>query len=289
MVCGPSFVVNGVTADFAAETLRDPTGAPVALRPQAFAVLRYLAENPDRLVTKDELMAAVWQGVAVTDDSLVQCIHDIRRALGDEAHAVLRTVSRRGYRLVPPEPAPAGGAWRRGRTLAAAAALLAIVAAAAWWMAAPRPAPAVMPLVAVLPFDALSDDEPSRLLAEGLTEDVITDLARFPEFGVLSRNATAAYAGAAVNPRQDRRRTGCRFRHRGVDARQGDRVRITAQMIATDSGSHLWSGRWDRPAADLFAIQTEIAEEIANRLGGGAGLVQRAGRIAGAAQTTGQP
>lgn len=280
MVCEPGFVVNGVTADFTAETLRDPTGAPVALRPQAFAVLRYLAENPDRLVTKDELMAAIWQGVAVTDDSLVQCIHDIRRALGDEAHTVLRTVQRRGYRLVLPDRAPAGRARRRGRTLAAAAALLAAVAAAAWWAAAPRPPPAVLPLVAVLPFDALSDDEPSRLLAAGLTEDVITDLARFPEFGVLSRNATEAYADAAVDPRRIRAQLDAGFVIEGSVARLGDRLRITAQLIATDSGSHLWSGRWDRPAADFFTIQTEIAEEIANRLSGGSGLVQQAGRIA---------
>jgi TolB-like protein/Flp pilus assembly protein TadD len=276
----PGIVVNGITADLAAETLRDRTGAPIALRPQAFAVLRYLAENPDRLVTKDELMAAVWPDVAVTDDSLVQCVHDIRRALGDEAHAVLRTVQRRGYRLVLPEPAPARRAWRRGRILAVAAALLAVVAATAWWVAPRRPPPAVLPLVAVLPFDALSDDEPSRLLAEGLTEDVITDLAQFPEFGVLSRNATAAYAGAAVDPRQIRAQLDAGFVIEGSIARLGDRVRITAQLISADSGSHLWSARWDRPAADLFAIQTEIAEEIANRLGGGTGLVEQAGRVA---------
>ena len=273
-------VANGVTVDFATEILRDPTGAPVALRPQAFAVLRYMAENPDRLVTKDELMSAIWKDVAVTDDSLVQCIHDIRRALGDEAHAVLRTVQRRGYRLVLSEPAPAARAWRRSRVLTAAVAFLAVVAAGAWWAAAPRPPPAVIPLVAVLPFDALSDDEPSRLLARGLTEDVITDLARFPEFGVLSRHATEVYADVAVDPRQIRIQLNAGFVIEGSVARLGDRVRITAQMIATDSGSHLWSGRWDRPAADLFAIQSEIAEAISNRLGGGTGLVEQAGRIA---------
>ncbi len=277
-----SFAVNGVTVDFAAESLRGPTGAPVALRPQAFAVLRYLAEHPDRLVTKEELMAAIWQDVAVTDDSLVQCIHDIRHALGDEARAVLRTVQRRGYKLVLEEPARAVRARRGGRTLAAAAALLAVVVATGWWVGAarPPPPPAVIPLVAVLPFDALSDDESSRLLAQGLTEDVITDLARFPEFGVLSRNATEAYADVAVDPRQIRIQLNAGFVIEGSVARAGDRVRITAQMIATDSGSHLWSGRWDRPATDLFAIQSEIAEAISNRLGGGTGLVEQAGRIA---------
>src|SRR5688500_12994413 len=97
-----SLQVNGVIADFVDETLRDREGSLVELRPRAFAVLRHLANNPNRLVGKDELMTAIWPGIAVTDDSLVQCIHEIRRAIGDEAHAVLKTVPRRGYRLVLP-------------------------------------------------------------------------------------------------------------------------------------------------------------------------------------------
>lgn len=103
---GRTLAINGVTADFGSETLRDKFGASIDLRPQAFAVLRQLAENAGRLVTKDELMQAVWPGVAVTDDSLVQCIHEIRRALRDEEHAVLKTVPKRGYRLVPPAETP---------------------------------------------------------------------------------------------------------------------------------------------------------------------------------------
>ena len=93
-------VVNGVTVDLDSETLRAADGTERVLRPQSFATLRYLIENANRLVTKDELMQAVWHGVAVTDDSLVQCIHEIRRALGDDRHAVLQTAARRGYRLV---------------------------------------------------------------------------------------------------------------------------------------------------------------------------------------------
>ena len=94
--------INGVEVDLAAEVLRDGHGVAVPMRRQAFAVLRHLLGNPGRLVAKDELMAAVWPGIAVTDDSLVQCIHEIRRALHDEPHMVLRTVPRRGYRLVLP-------------------------------------------------------------------------------------------------------------------------------------------------------------------------------------------
>jgi DNA-binding winged helix-turn-helix (wHTH) protein len=94
--------VNGVIVDFGSETLCTESGHSIALRPQAFAVLRYLAERAGRLATKDELMHALWSGLVVTDDSLVQCIHEIRRALQDDDRVVLRTAPKRGYRLVLP-------------------------------------------------------------------------------------------------------------------------------------------------------------------------------------------
>ena len=77
---GRTLTVNGITANFGSETLRDKSGVSVDLRPQAFAVLRHLAEHSDRLVTKEELIQSVWPGIAVTDDSLVQCVAEIRRA-----------------------------------------------------------------------------------------------------------------------------------------------------------------------------------------------------------------
>jgi DNA-binding winged helix-turn-helix (wHTH) protein len=96
------FHVNGVLVDLDAGCLIDAAGRDVALRPKPFAVLSHLASNINRVVGKDELIEAVWQGNAVGDDSLVQCICDIRRALADTDRSVLRTVPRRGYRLVLP-------------------------------------------------------------------------------------------------------------------------------------------------------------------------------------------
>ncbi len=100
-----TFVLNGVTADVSRETLRDQFNRTIAVRHQTFAVLRHLLENADRVITKDELMKAVWNGLTVTDDSLVQCIHEIRAALNDSRQAVVQTVPRRGYRLVLPSNA----------------------------------------------------------------------------------------------------------------------------------------------------------------------------------------
>ena len=95
-------IINGMALDSASEVLRDTSGAEISLRAQSFAVLKHLALNADRIVTKDELMDAVWPGTAVTENSLVQCIHEIRRALGDESQSILKTMARRGYRLVLP-------------------------------------------------------------------------------------------------------------------------------------------------------------------------------------------
>ncbi|MDM0029016.1 winged helix-turn-helix domain-containing protein [Variovorax saccharolyticus] len=92
--------VAGFVVDLAQQALLDAAGRPVELRPQAFQVLRHLAQSAGRLVTKDELMAAVWPGGVVTDDSLVQAIGDVRRAIGDTGHRMVKTVPRRGYLLV---------------------------------------------------------------------------------------------------------------------------------------------------------------------------------------------
>src|SRR6478736_4550203 len=94
------FSFNGVIVDLRSESLYGPGGNTIPVRPQTFATLRYLLENPNRLVTKNELVQTVWHGISVTDDSLVQCIHEIRRALKDESHAIVQTVAKRGYRIV---------------------------------------------------------------------------------------------------------------------------------------------------------------------------------------------
>ncbi len=91
---------GGFVLDLRGHALRDPTGRPLDLRPQAFDVLRLLALHPGELVTKEELLAAVWPGLVVTDDSLVQAVGDIRRAFGESGHRLLKTVPRRGYVLV---------------------------------------------------------------------------------------------------------------------------------------------------------------------------------------------
>jgi TolB-like protein/DNA-binding winged helix-turn-helix (wHTH) protein/tetratricopeptide (TPR) repeat protein len=267
----PALEINGIVADFDNEILRARSGAPVALRPQSFAVLRYLAERIDRLVTKDELMRAVWPGTAVTDDSLVQCVHEIRRALHDDNHSVLRTVPRRGYRLTL--PVADGGAaprrdWRRwGLAAAAAAALVVLAGGIVWWSLPSDPAMAGIS-VAVLPFDDFSGDERQSRFADAFTEDLITELSRTRALAVIARNSVETYRDQPVDVRQIARDLGVTYVLEGSLELQPDVVRVTAQLIDAGSGTHLWSERYDRPADNLFAVRDEILVRLVGTLTG---------------------
>jgi len=179
--------------------------------------------------------------------------------------------------------APMSGSRRPGsvsrRGLAAATAVFLLIAGAVgWWLWPAAPAHATKPSIAVLPFDNLGGDEATTRLADGITEDIITDLARFPEFEVVARNSTAIYKGKPVDVRQVGRDLGVGYVLEGSFQRQGEHLRATTQLIDAKTGTHIWSQRWDRPIQEVFALQTELAEQVANRLGSGAGLIQEAGR-----------
>jgi DNA-binding winged helix-turn-helix (wHTH) protein/TolB-like protein/Tfp pilus assembly protein PilF len=271
----PYFAVNGLVADFADGTLWDASGHPIPLRPQAFAVLRCLAERPRSLVTKDEIMAAVWPGIAVTDDSLVQAISDIRRAIGDGGHAVLRTVPRRGYRLVLPDPAAPAERARRARRwpLAAGALPLVVGAAALWWSFARPEKPAASvdgpPFVAMQSFINVTGDEASRRLVTGLKKDLFADLSQSRELQIVLPSSTYVYEDHPPDVVK------VDFVFGGAVNHQGDRFRTTASLFDARTGNLLWSERWDRPDdGDLLALQTEISKRIESRLGGGAGVIQ---------------
>ena len=118
------------------------------------------------------------------------------------------------------------------------------------------------PAVAVLPFDNLSGDPEQAYFSDGITEDVITELARFRELLVIARNSSFAFRGKAVDVREVGRALGAGYVVEGSVRRAGERVRITAQLVDATTGAHSWAERWDRPLADVFAVQDEIARGI---------------------------
>src|SRR5215469_8066595 len=156
---------------------------------------------------------------------------------------------------------------RQRRALAALVILLVVgLGAVAWYELRGSPAHASKPAIAVLPLDNIGYDEATGRLADGLTEDIITDLARFQDLLVIARNSTMVYKGKAVDVRQVGKDLDVGYVLEGSIQRHADQIRITAQLINADTGAHIWADSWDRPLADTFAVQTEIAERVAGSL-----------------------
>ena len=213
-------------------------GSERPLRPKSFALLRHLAERAGQLVRRDEIMEAVWPGIYVTEDSITQCIRDIRLALGDEAAHLLRTVPRRGYLF-----ATAGSAAPHSSAATTAAT-------------DPLPAPPTgRPMVLVLPFETIGGDPEQGYFADGLRADLITDLTHFQNLQIAAPAMADPLPGAAVG-------RAC-YLLRGSVRRAGGRIRVSAQLSDVGSGISLWAERFDRPLDDLFALQEELANHIA--------------------------
>ena len=239
------FRFEGYTLDIARNLVRT-ADREVALRPKSFELLRYLVENPDRLVTKEELLKAIWPDVIVTDHVLTNCMGEVRQAIGDDDQAIIKTVPRRGYRFA----APVVHVAVPGRAPPASDSGL---------RSPPLPD---RPSVAVLPFANLGDDPQQDYFSDGITGDITTELSRFSELLVIARNSSFQYKGKAVDIRQAAQELGARYVVEGSIRRSGKRIRIAAQLIDAATGAHRWGERYDRQLHDVFAVQDEVARAI---------------------------
>jgi len=225
----------------------------VPLTPQVFDLLDYLLRNRERVVSKDELVASIWQARAVTDSALTTRINAVRAAVGDtgKSQRVIRTLPRKGFRFVADvregEPAPR----RAGDAAAPATPALAL----------PE-----KPSIAVLPLKNLPHDPGQEHISDGITEDIITELSRFSELFVIARNSSFQYKGKTKDVRQIGRELGVRYVLEGSFRRHDGRVRIAAQLVDALTGAHRWAERYDRKLADVFALQDELARAIATTL-----------------------
>jgi TolB-like protein/class 3 adenylate cyclase/Tfp pilus assembly protein PilF len=162
---------------------------------------------------------------------------------------------------------PASTTPQRSRVYFVATALLLAAAAVLWHVWPSALPPRDRAAVAVLPLESMGADPMTVRLADGLTEDIITDLARFQDLDVIARNSVLPYRGKPVDIRQVARELNVAYVLEGSIQRRGDQIRVTAQLIDAGTTAQLWSERWDRPIADSFAVQTELAEQVAGRLG----------------------
>jgi adenylate cyclase len=232
--------------DWGRGTVTNGGSASVTLRPQSLSVLKILTDRSGEVVTKDELMAAIWPGIAVTDDSLVQCITELRKALGDDAHSIIKTVPKRGYVLSAEQQS---------------AVLLR------------------QPGIAVLPFVNMSGDPSRDYYGAGMAEDIITMLSCFPWIRVASRTSSFVYNGP-VNVQKVGKDLGVHYVLEGSVRDAGGKVRVTAQLIDAESGDHVWADRFDEEGGDIAALQDAVGQRIYHTVAGLQGQVmekERAG------------
>jgi adenylate cyclase len=236
------------------------TGADgeIALRPKTFEVLRFLVANAGRLVSRDEILDAVWPNVTVTEESLTHCVSEIRQALGDADQRIIKTVPRRGYLFA----VSVGRDARDGRQAGAEAAHNEPSPAAETGLALSPERSLKEPSIAVLPFANLSGDPSQDYLSDGFTEDIINGLSYFSELSVIARHSSFAYKGRAIDVRVVGRELGVSYLVEGSVRRFGDGIRITAQLVDSRSGIRRWAERFDRAVGEIFAVQDEITQSI---------------------------
>lgn len=246
-------------------------GDLVALEPQVFDLILYLADNRDHVVSKDELIEGVWGGRIVSDSTLTSRLTMARKAIGDNGGTqhVIRTIHRKGVRFVADmnEQAPmllvrhAPDGQRRpiisraGETDARGSREAGITRA---WPDKPS--------IAVLPFANMSNDADQEYFADGITEDIITALSKWRWFVVIARNSTFAYKGRNVDVVDVGHELGVGYVLEGSVRKADGRVRITAQLLDAVAGAQLWAERFDEPLGEIFALQDELTHQIASAI-----------------------
>ena len=241
------FLFNNFSIDTGRRELRRD-GEPQAVEPQVFDLLEYLIRNRDRVVTRDDVLAGVWNGRIVSDSTLASRINAARIAIGDngEDQRLIRTITRKGVRFVGEVHEQQVAERPRDRTTQSSNLLT----------LPDRPS------IAVLPYNNLSGDGEQDYFADGISEDIITALSKLRWFFVIARNSSFIYKGKAVDTRQVGRELGVRYVLEGSVRKSGGRVRVTAQLIDAETSKHLWAERYDRDLIDIFALQDEITRNV---------------------------
>ena len=221
------------------------TGVPIKLREQSLRILLLLLENAGELVTREDLRKALWPGDTYVDfdHSLNAAVMKLREALGDAAEKPLyiETVPKRGYRFIAP-----------------------FVSSAEVHERSINDSP--LPSIAVLPFVNLSADKENEYFSDGLADDIIDALTRLRGLRVIARTSSFAFRGKDVDAREIGDRLKVATILEGSVRKDGNRIRVSAQLVKAADQSHLWSERYDREMNDIFAIQDDISRAIVEKL-----------------------
>ncbi len=227
--------------------------ALVDIEPQVFDLLHYLIDNCDRLVSKDDLVAKVWHGRAVSDSTVSSRITAVRHAIGDDGarQHFIRTIPRKGFRFV--------GMVDEGSHVARAPGVR--DARDKHGADTPLDLPN-RPSIAVLPFTNMSGDLEQDYFSDGISEDIITALSQFQWLFVIARNSSFVFKGRVADVKQIAYELGVRYLLEGSVRKATNRVRITAQLIDAASGTHLWAERFDGAIEDIFELQDQVTASV---------------------------
>ncbi len=214
----------------------------IAIGNKAFQILRLFVKNPNHLLTKNDILDAVWGDLYVSEGLVKEYVHDLRAALGDDPKCpvFIETIRGRGYRFL-------GG--------------IQVVEQTA--NADPKFSSSTdVPSLAVLPFANLSDEPGQEYLSDGITDDIITELSRFPELSVVARNSVFNFKNQSADISQIASELGVNYVMEGSIQRDRSRLRVTARLVETESGRHIWGEKYDRELVDIFELQDDLAMHV---------------------------
>ncbi len=240
--------------DFALDTdkreLRRGTDA-VALTPQALDVLLHLIRNRERVVSKEDLISAIWGGRVISDAALATRLNAARAAIGDDGdqQRLIKTLQRKGFRFIGGVREIHGPDADNGASRAARAALS-------------LPGFPDKPSIAVVPFENLSGDPEQEYFADGLVDDITTALSRFKALFVIARASSFTYKGKVVDIPRVGQQLGARYVLQGSVRKAGMRLRIGGQLIDAESGTLLWADRFDGTLEDIFDLQDKVTQQV---------------------------
>jgi len=267
----------------------------VRLEPKAMEVLVYLASRPGEVITREELERDVWRGALIGYEAVTSTIIKLRKALQDNARQpqYIATIPKRGYQLIASityiddknnkKPAVhtenkskfARSIHRNSLLMVVLASILISVLIWFWsstsdpiTLATPTNSNSgiILPSIVVLPFDNLSTDPKQASHADGLTDDIITDLSRLSNLQVLASNTSYNYKDRKITAKELGAELNVGFVLKGSTRRLGETIRVNAQLINTNTGFNIWAERYDRKAAEVFALQDELTQSIINAL-----------------------